>query len=82
MPDLDAQPEAPEPDWSTAPEWAQWWAVDTDGVACWYVSEPNINGAVWAPTDDLWHLTQGLVALPIGVDWRTTLRKRPEASHE
>ena len=76
----DAQPDAPLPDWTTAPEWAQWWAVDADGMACWYTSEPKIYESVWGPEDDRWHVTHGLVDLPLGVDWRTTLRRRPEVT--
>lgn len=67
------------PDWSTAPEWAYWWAVDADGNAYWYKCEPY-------PSDNKW------VCIPVGHEvsifganshpdlapnWRETLRKRP-----
>lgn len=29
-----------KPDWSKAPEWAKWWAIDSDGVAYWYEMKP------------------------------------------
>ena len=30
-----------EPDWKTAPSWAQWFAVDGDGKSWWYEIEPS-----------------------------------------
>ena len=29
------------PNWSKAPDWAQWWAVDADGWRCWYSGQPE-----------------------------------------
>jgi len=29
------------PDWSKAPAWANYWAVDIDGSAFWYAKEPE-----------------------------------------
>lgn len=79
---LDAQPEAPEPDWTTAPDWAQWWAVDADGLAYWYgIVPPTLS-----PTHDMWDTGPdgfdtpiGYIDLPLGIDWRTTLRTRPQS---
>lgn len=34
------QPAAPSPDWSQAPSWANYYAVDADGEAFWYEVEP------------------------------------------
>jgi len=78
----DTQPEAPEPDWDEAPEWAQWWAVDADGLTYWYgIVPPTLS-----PTHDMWDTGPdgfdtpiGYIDLPLGIDWRTTLRRRPEA---
>jgi hypothetical protein len=30
-----------EPDWSTAPRWAQWFAVDGNGKSWWYEIKPS-----------------------------------------
>ena len=78
---LDAQPDAPIPDWTTAPPWAQWWAVDADGFACWYgVAPPFLPNAshAWDSEPEGRGESVGYINLPVGVDWRTTLRHRPE----
>jgi hypothetical protein len=76
---LDAQPAAPEPDWTTAPDWAQWWAVSARGVASWWAGDkPYIDGALWDNGGG--KLITYVIDLPLGVDWRTTLRRRPEVT--
>ena len=35
-------------DWSKAPSWAKWWAVDKNGP-CWYARKPTWTGAGWDP---------------------------------
>jgi hypothetical protein len=72
-----------EPAWHVAPPWAQYWAVNKDGFACWYAAEPRRGCTVW------WNRigTQRQAALPrwfldrlcmTGLDWRETLRSRPQ----
>jgi hypothetical protein len=62
------------PDWATAPEWAQWFAIDGDGEGFWYAKEP-FKG-------DLWYLPNGYVFAPCGnfdpTNWRTSLQQRPQ----
>ena len=75
----------PEPDWSEAPEWAEWWAVFAEGRAFWYSHKPRPANALWSRTTmanlrDTRILDAGHVTLSLGTDWRLTLRKRPEAS--
>jgi hypothetical protein len=76
---LGIESAAPAPDWSTAPEEAEWWAVDEDEGAFWY-DEPKpyllIAGRTWSA--DGHFSAAGFVALN-GTDWRTTLRQRPQA---
>lgn len=65
-----------QPDWSQAPEWANWWAMDLDeNQAHWYEVEPTIDAIAWirrtrtckqAPSFDY----QG--------NWKESLRKRPQ----
>jgi len=81
-------PEMPKPDWSRAPAWAQWWAVDglhngTGYVAGWFSEEPEHDDVMgmwtgnpeWGDTDDCF---DQYIVLPIGIDWRCTLQRRPE----
>ena len=79
-------PTAPEPDWSQAPEWAEWWAVDgavepcENSNSCWFENEPTQgdNATWWITVERGMSQSDRVVDLPIGIDWRTTLRKRPE----
>jgi hypothetical protein len=77
---LEAQPEAPQPDWATAPPWVNWWAADANGETHWFVSAPKVFDSIWMPHPHLEIIDDdGDVDLPVGIDWRTTLRRRPEA---
>ena len=47
-----------QPDWSGAPDWANFWAADSDGYGFWYRSEPTFDydgdntygiAGVWLP---------------------------------
>jgi hypothetical protein len=79
--------DVPQPDWSQAPKWAMWWAVDANGYPMWYMHEPFIQDAMWMWQDNdglasgipSRHLPQS-IELPIGTDWRTTLRQRPQVT--
>lgn len=84
---LDAY-DALEPDWSKAPDWAQWYAIDSDGVGYWYGSEPTfqpLDGAWGAPKreyerqhdiDDLLHDIDDLLGV---LACQLFLWQRPEA---
>ena len=67
------------------PDWAQWAAVDANGVACWYESKPDIDGSVWLD-DDRVHLikyTARAEALVFdATDWQNSLIMRPEKALE
>ena len=73
-----------EPDWKAAPEWAMWRAIDPDGQTIWSKEELMYEQAYWFH-DRLHYSVDGCcehaeyVSLPVGIDWRCTLRKRPEA---
>lgn len=79
---LDAQSEMPEPDWADAPDDAVAWAVDADGYAHWFVDVPSleVSNSEWATHRFMEIEDAGHVILPLGIDWRTTLRHRSEAS--
>ena len=73
----DAQ--IPEPDWSRAPDWAQWYAIDANGVRSWYEQKPSLQ-----EVNQYWTTSFGKT---MGFDqdsaafsrWRETLRQRPVA---
>ena len=75
---IDTLPAAPAPDWSSAPEWAQWWAVDADGAPYWFECKPISGDAKWVQIHQQWARDKRLyVDLPLGIDWRETLVARP-----
>lgn len=69
-----------KPDWSKAPEWAYWWAVDENGKAYWYPEQPSVY-------DDSGRWDKGEYCEYAGDDalgpkdaWRSTLRHRSEST--
>lgn len=75
-------PVYPDPDWSHAPEWAQWWAVDSSCMAYWYQTQPTMVPGMWYCPKGHGHWSCMVgdepIDLPLGCDWRLTLRRRPE----
>lgn len=68
-----------EPDWSKAPEWANYHAVDQNGDTYWYENKPSAFDEVW----NLWNF--GKVKVKVEFDtattnnnWRDTLQEKPE----
>lgn len=67
------------PDWSEAPQWANWWAVDGDGSSYWYANKPYLDKGSKLK---LWFTDGGFEAsvdFPLrshGTDWQETLCKR------
>ena len=39
-----------KPDWKDAPEWAQWLAMDEDGVWVWYENKPVLKVRIFFPS--------------------------------
>lgn len=68
---------APRPDWSQAPEWAMFHAINANGTGHWYQHEPQHRTIGWVKRDGRWHGDIGYL-LPLGVDWRETLQRRPQ----
>lgn len=72
-----------EPDWSEAPEWAQWYSVDSNGSAYWRSLEPNLRySTFWASPDGTQELPMcesvNTDSFPMAnINWKETLRKRP-----
>lgn len=71
-----------EPDWSVAPDWASWWAVDMNGDSHWYSFEPvkNLEINEWTlqnngeGADNVFDADSSSI---YKVDWKDSLRKRP-----
>ena len=75
---LDSLPAAPEPDWSEAPENAMFYTLDCGGLEEWWADKPHVYYALWVTERTVKPLKEGnRVDLPLGIDWRTTLRERP-----
>lgn len=81
------QPDASEPDWAEtlwkhAPEnaWnAVWGAVNPSGQTQFFPEKPAIHpDGSWALSGEKFWYYGEKINLPLGVDWRTTLRHRPE----
>lgn len=74
-----------QPDWSQAPDWANWWAMDGFSYSAnWYRYEPVIDSE--SEDEDEWNIgikageTTYLKAPSFNYkgDWRKSLRKRPQ----
>jgi hypothetical protein len=75
-----------QPNWAGAPDWAKFWAVDSDGGAYWYRSQPTYDrkyGGWMRPLnydepdvsfDDCWPPNE---SDNWDIDWEQTLRSRP-----
>ena len=59
-----------KPNWSTAPSWARYLAMDRDGEWYWFSHEPNagISG---------WWISVGECCRAGISNWRDTLEERP-----
>lgn len=75
---LIAAYDALAPDWSQAPEDAQWCVIDPTGDCYWHEVEPTPVSLSWeSGTADF----AGFVfVIPLGVDWRLCKWQRPEVA--
>lgn len=72
-----------KPDWTKAPEWAQWWAVDEIGMAIWWEQEPSKSEnenewAEWFVSNDSRRFLDGFSKEIPYTNWRNSLTKRPD----
>lgn len=64
-----------QPDWSQAPEWANWWAMDKDSSANFFRNKPEItNGNGWG----FGGVMQSNNSHKYAGNWQDSLRKRPQ----
>lgn len=65
------------PDWNEAPDWAQWYAIDANGISYWYEHEPVFQeGDAWIELDSE-TLIISFIRIPLGIDWRLCKWQRP-----
>ena len=65
-----------QPDWSQAPDWANWWAMDMDKNCYWYGDKLHLGDVEW----DRHSIGKSFKSKHYGYtgDWRNSLRKRPK----
>lgn len=69
-----------QPDWSQAPDWANWWAQDKSGFCAWHKLEPSREQSMCEWVVDFSGGGDGFTGSPtFGYqgDWKDSLRKRP-----
>jgi len=65
------------PDWSTAPEWAQYFAIDKDGQMGWFYEKRPIKKVL----KNMWYSSGFKKPLSNAFDatnWQNSLQKRPD----
>ena len=64
------------PDWSEAPEWAQWFAIDEDGEGFWAEHLPTRSHDCWLPMSI--KSNYSWAGIFDATDWKNSLQQRPE----
>jgi len=66
------------PNWNTAPKWAQWFAIDSDGYAYWWLADPKPSRSRWSGDGSIRSQIASLSRVDMtNINWKETLRKRP-----
>ena len=68
------------PDWSLAPERAQWFVIDSNGWRWFCRFEPEINSLEWFLGQYGSYVSSGAMPIPLGIDWRLLKWQRPEVA--
>ena len=63
------------PDWSQAPEDAEWYTIDANGYCYWHRIEPSEIRLGWESGTAA---GAGFVDIPLGIDWPLCKWQRPE----
>ena len=79
---LYAQYEALAPDWTQAPEWAQWCAIHANGLQYFYDKTEPIAGPGYTGWGGMFQRNDFYreLELPLGIDWRLCKWQRPEVT--
>lgn len=68
-----------EPDWSKAPEWAEWFAIDGNGSGMWYEEKPIlIADRRWWENQSITGRGKWYGAEFCKHNWQNSLRQRPQ----
>ena len=61
------------PDWSNAPDWANWLAMDSEGEWHWYENKPEKEFVFWLPTGGRFAFIKTDTD-----NWESSLQQRPQ----
>ena len=61
--------------WSNAPTWARWYAIDSDGAATYFERKPQRAGDCWC----MGGKEESAGRRSIGQNWRDAIEQRPSA---
>jgi hypothetical protein len=64
------------PDWATAPNWAQWFAIDQNGKGYFYENHVSIKS--WGIFEPSFACQIFLAGIFDATNWQNSLQKRPE----
>lgn len=72
----DLSQEECQPNWSQAPSWAKWWAMDEDGECFYFENKPKITSVTWIPFNA--RIIDKAPIFGYAGNWKDSLRERPE----
>ena len=70
-----------QPDWSQAPDWANWWCLSVMHGAMWFSREPICTKSTWVMLNDVKFCAASFDEAPsfnYAGNWQDSLRKRPQ----
>ena len=70
-----------QPDWSQAPDWANWWCLSVMHGAMWFSREPICTKSTWVMLNDVKFCATSFDEAPsfnYPGNWQDSLRKRPQ----
>ena len=70
-----------QPDWSQAPDWANWWCLSVMHGAMWFSREPICTKSTWVMLNDVKFCAASFDEAPsfdYQGNWQESLRKRPQ----
>ena len=66
-----------KPDWSKAPKWANWWAMDENGSSAFYKDKPTLAKDNW-----FWDTESDFSGCDVSPNWEESLQERPKPEGE
>ena len=67
-----------QPDWSQAPEWAEYWVKNINGVFSWYSKKPTAFAQGWFVGAGAVYRVCPAPSFNYQGNWQDSLRKRPQ----